>query len=199
MEKKINIAELLKDCPKGKNTWEGFHRPFKDGDIITTIIRKNYVFYSIYKNIKDKEIMTYVDYCPNEDRIYNFNGVLCFADEIIEQRLSTEEEKQKLFDAIKENGYKWNAETKTLEKLPKFKVGDRIRKGNPIELEPEDVEIISDDKGDISTTYWNQVRVQASIGAMQVILGKNNYGTYKDIALQAVGYADALVKELKKQ
>ena len=33
---------------------------------------------------------------------------------------------------------------------------------------------------------------------MQVILGKNNYDTYKDIAAQAVEYADALVKELKK-
>lgn len=43
-------------------------------------------------------------------------------------RLATEEEKQKLFDAIKANGYRWNDETKTLEKLivPKFKVGDRI-------------------------------------------------------------------------
>ena len=71
--------------------------------------------------------------------------------------------------------------------------------GNPIELKPEDVELISDDKGDTSTIDWNQVRVQASIGAMQVILGKNNYDTYKDIAAQAVGYADALVKELKKQ
>ena len=37
-------------------------------------------------------------------------------------RFATEEEKQKLFQAIKDNGYKWNAETKTLEKLvePKF-------------------------------------------------------------------------------
>ena len=37
-------------------------------------------------------------------------------------RLATEEEKQRLFDAIKERGYKWNAETKMLEKLikPKF-------------------------------------------------------------------------------
>lgn len=69
--------------------------------------------------------------------------------------------------------------------------------GNPIELAPEDVELISDDKGDASTTYWNQVRVQASIGAMQVILSKNNYDTYKDIAILAVGYADALIKELK--
>ena len=71
--------------------------------------------------------------------------------------------------------------------------------GNPIELKPEDVELISDDNGDTSITDWNQVRVQASIGAMQVILGKNNYDTYKDIAADAVGYADALVKELKKQ
>ena len=70
--------------------------------------------------------------------------------------------------------------------------------GNPIELKPEDVELISDDNGDTSTTYWNQVRVQASIGAMQVLLGKNNYDTYKDIATQAVGYADSLIKELKK-
>ena len=38
-------------------------------------------------------------------------------------------EKQKLFDIIKENGYKWNPETKTLEKMiiPKFKVGDKIQ------------------------------------------------------------------------
>lgn len=71
--------------------------------------------------------------------------------------------------------------------------------GNPIELKPEDVELISDNNRDTSTTDWNQVRVQASIGAMQVILGRNNYDTYKDIAADAVGYADALVKELKKQ
>ena len=44
-------------------------------------------------------------------------------------RLATEKEKQKLFDAIKANGYKWNPETKTLVKLvePKFKVGDSIQ------------------------------------------------------------------------
>ena len=43
------------------------------------------------------------------------------------------EEKQKLFDAIKENGYHWNSETKTLEKLPKFKVEDREVLDNLIE------------------------------------------------------------------
>ena len=70
--------------------------------------------------------------------------------------------------------------------------------GNPIELNPEDVELISDDNGDASTTGWNQVRAQASIGAMQVLLGKGIYA-YKDLAIHAVGYADALVEELKNK
>lgn len=42
-------------------------------------------------------------------------------------RLANEEEKQKLFDAIKANGYKWNSLTKTLE--PKFKNGDVVVSG----------------------------------------------------------------------
>jgi hypothetical protein len=60
---------------------------------------------------------------------------MCSVDRISEIRLATEEEKQKLFDAIKVNGYKWNFETKTLGKLPKFKVGDRIiLKDNPYNI-----------------------------------------------------------------
>lgn len=71
--------------------------------------------------------------------------------------------------------------------------------GNPIELKPEEVELIPNVKEDnSSTTDWNQVRVQASIGAMQVILSRATCCTYKEIAAQAVGYADALVKELKE-
>ena len=44
-------------------------------------------------------------------------------------RFATEEEKQKLFKTIQENGYKWNPETKKLEMLvkPHFKVGDKVR------------------------------------------------------------------------
>lgn len=44
-------------------------------------------------------------------------------------RFATKEEKERLFKAIKDNGYKWNTVSKTLEKLvkPKFKVGDLIK------------------------------------------------------------------------
>lgn len=39
--------------------------------------------------------------------------------------LATEEEKQKLFDVLAKNGYKWNAETKELEKvLPRAAKGE---------------------------------------------------------------------------
>ena len=48
-------------------------------------------------------------------------------------RFATEDEKKKLFDAIKEDGLKWNDETKTLEELSvsRFKVGDRVQWRDP--------------------------------------------------------------------
>ena len=173
MKEKINIAELLKDCPsdmeldctmfenvtlsyvsenvmfpikiktpigkislnkyggytsnelskcvifpKGKTTWEGFQRPFKDGDIVAT---ENGLFIGIIKIESGMQRYAYVS-------INNVNNLSRNAPYIFE-RLATEEEKQKLFNAIKDNGYKWNVEQKTLEKLvePRFKVGDRIK------------------------------------------------------------------------
>ena len=44
--------------------------------------------------------------------------------------LTTKEQCDILFQKIKEAGYKWDPETKTLMKLPKFKVGDRIKDKN---------------------------------------------------------------------
>lgn len=197
MEKKINIAELLKDCPqgmeldstmydnlyfdsldadyngiiicytliagtktfisftkygtfnnhmgakcvifpKGKTTWEGFvtHCLFKDGDILAYTGSYTTVF--IYRN-KDNEpkyaTSFYVGYTIGRSycnfHIYNKSTLIALNGDC-DVRHATEEEKQKLFDEIKANGYKWDAETKTLEKLvePKFKVGDKVRYKN---------------------------------------------------------------------
>jgi hypothetical protein len=106
---------------KEKTTWEGFQRPFKDGDIVAT---NSGCFIGIVKVKNNMQVGTYcaIDYRDyfkvNPDYVFN--------------RFATKEEKQKLFDAIKENGYNWNAETKDLEKLvePKFKVGDKIKYKN---------------------------------------------------------------------
>ena len=117
--------------PKGKTTWEGFQRPFKDGDIVAT---ENGIFIGI---VKVKNNMQVGAYCA-----INEIGTLSINVSYVFERLATEEERQKLFKAIKDNGYKWNAENKTLEKLvnPNFKVGNKIiRKGRkgidyPIEV-----------------------------------------------------------------
>ena len=115
--------------PKGKTTWEGFHRPFKDGDIV--YIRDEYsdatfTYVAILKQVeKGGHIYSHCFY-NYEDAEFSTDDYLY---DIYRIRFATEEEKQKLFQAIKDNGYKWNAETKTLEKLIelKFKVEDRIR------------------------------------------------------------------------
>lgn len=114
--------------PKGKNTWEGFVPPckFKDGDIVASR-SGDYIFML-------KKAHTYKD-----DDVYKvYNGTCYFGLSSSKflltkegkwyfDRLATEEEKQKLFQAVKDNGYRWNNETKTLEKLRMFKVGDRVR------------------------------------------------------------------------
>ena len=100
--------------PKGKTTWEGFVPPckFKDGDVMAT---KNtcgiHIF--IYNNTTDED--NRYGYYVALTCIGNFkiNGVCSGRT----YRLATEEEKGKLFQAIKENGYKWDEETKTLDKL----------------------------------------------------------------------------------
>lgn len=169
MEKRINIAEILKDCPKGmelnctmfdnvtlegvvsdenypiqirvgkdqiknlsaygewykfidnskcvifpkeKTSWIGFVSPckFKEGDIVFTSINSIVI-------IKDKSDEYndpyYTTYCGMDDSGF----FLCATVRAV--RFATEEEKDKLFKAIKDNGYKWNAEKKCLEKLEK--------------------------------------------------------------------------------
>ncbi len=112
---------------KSKTTWEGFILPceFKDGDIIAD----EHGNIAIYKGAMwyNKKLANY--YCgyrkldnkflPEPKRDGHFGLIK-------ELHYATEEEKTKLFDVIKANGYKWNKETKTLEKLSKFKIGDWV-------------------------------------------------------------------------
>ena len=117
--------------PKGKTTWEGFQRPFKDGDILSYQY-EGFTNRTIYIYMQHSRMNTtyYVALSGNFDSDFMINdkeecALNGYNDSV---RLATEEEKEKLFQAIKDNGYRWNAETKTLEKLvkPKFKVGNKI-------------------------------------------------------------------------
>lgn len=96
--------------PKGKTTWEGFHRPFNDGDIIT-----NNEFIAIFHKFECGHMYYHCWYNSHTDTSkFKIDFGIGFIDEY---HLATEEEKAKLFDAIKANGYHWNEETKTIEKL----------------------------------------------------------------------------------
>jgi hypothetical protein len=98
---------------------------FKDGDIITC--SNHYcTFVAIYKHMCNQlSFYRYVALILDEKMKFSPD---CTASDFSNPRFATEEEKSKLFKAIKDNGYKWNEETKTLDKLieQKFKVGDWV-------------------------------------------------------------------------
>jgi hypothetical protein len=142
--------------PKGKTTWEGFQRPFKDGDIVAfdNPYRERLEIF-IFKDKKENNTLSTCYLMLDGDELYLEEGMYYIT------RLATEEEKEKLFNAIKDSGYKWNAETKTLEKLikPKFKLGDNIRTKDTSAIygvtEVREDCYILDDK-DIYLTFKNQ-------------------------------------------
>lgn len=201
MNENLNLAEILKDCPKGtklwsplcgecefdrlnmgtiickkqneqeitftsggyymipvfdncecvifpskdQRDWSKFQIPFKDGDVIYVRTRLfNWV--SIFKKVTKYKIVTYADYNLDNNDFYgadNDETTLCQTNAILEKRIATEEEKQKLFKAIKEHGYTWNAVAKTLEEVvvPKF---------DPATLKPFDRVLVRD----VLTDKW---------------------------------------------
>ena len=112
--------------PKGKTTWEGFQRPFKDGDVLA--FDDNIIV--IFKDFYNKK--TFHSYCHIEDGVFSISKVDCpdwWNGEGFKP--ATKEQRAFLFQKMKEAGYGWNSETKTLERLivPKFKVGDWVTDG----------------------------------------------------------------------
>ena len=103
---------------------------FEDGDIIAfgnlgfpPIMA---IFKRYWKNdINDPGLIYHV--CLHMGTVDYYNGVLCNSDNL---RLATEEEKQKLFDALKKDGKQWNTERKCIEELPRntheFKPFDKV-------------------------------------------------------------------------
>lgn len=69
--------------------------------------------------------------------------------------------------------------------------------GNPIEMKPEDVELIQEQTED---EHWQDVRERAAIAALGGLMANSEFGgTSLDYANIAVEYADALVEQLKKK
>ena len=116
-------AEIDLFPSKDQRDWSKWHRPFVDGDIFVCLnLCGNHI--AIYNNAERSNFYGYYVMVANNGSSISIDG-FCSGDYY---RLATEEEKQKLFDVIKENGYKWNAETKTLEKIKKEKFDPKTLK-----------------------------------------------------------------------
>ena len=113
--------------PKGKTTWEGFVPPceFKDGDIIADE-HGNIAIYKGTMWYNKKLAGYYCGYRKSDERFLpepKRDGHFGLIEEL---HHATEEEKEKLFQVIIDNGYRWNTETKTLEKLFPYNIGTKV-------------------------------------------------------------------------
>ena len=122
-----------------KGEWNGYRKScndlmideseFEDGDIIAFGCEEDNPIIGIFKALSAYGRYTHCDYF---DLLHNGTMKFSPAEEFINDnlRLATEEEKQKLFDALKEDGKCWNSEKKCLEEIARkdrdFKAFERV-------------------------------------------------------------------------
>ena len=112
------LGECIIFPSKEQRDWSKWQRPFVDGDFV---VQGEYGQIFILKEIKDVNKSDYrgkcyIGYDYKNCEIYP-KGDWWF------DKHATEEEKQRLIDTLKENGYEWDAEKKELKKIePKFDI-----------------------------------------------------------------------------
>ena len=107
---KITIPENCKATIKDNQIIIEEQKEFKEGDILHSKITDIVVIFSHYTR-DDKHIFgSYFDSINNDPNTDWFTEKF---------RLATEKEKQAFFDELKAKGLRWNAETKTMEKIRK--------------------------------------------------------------------------------
>lgn len=101
---------------------------FKDGDIVYMGNAWNEYIGIIKNRTSGNQIETYA-HCHKDSKEEVVLGLWLNKNDSDELRLATNSEKQQLFDALAKEGKAWDAETKTLEDLPKkceFKPFDKV-------------------------------------------------------------------------
>lgn len=114
-------AECLLFPSKDQRDWSKFQRPFEDGEVVaySNSYREHSQIF-IFKDKKENSTLSNCYLMLDGDELDIEEGAYYVT------RLATEEEKKKLFDAIKANGYKWNEETKTLEKMVESHTTEKV-------------------------------------------------------------------------
>lgn len=92
----------------------------KDGDVVFVKGALEHIL--IYKEEKSENIVAYADLV--DSILSNVSSHAVCKANVVDLRPATEEEKKKLFDKLKEEGYEWNSEKKELVRLkwkPKYR------------------------------------------------------------------------------
>ena len=113
----ISNIEETKGGKLNLSTLEIERQPeFKDGDILTFL---GFIF--IFKNMHDSMVYSHVSCDTDYKDCIRLNADKPFASNIFiaDFKYATEEEKQRLFDALAKKGKQWDAEKKQIVDLPK--------------------------------------------------------------------------------
>ena len=126
----------------------------KDGDILYGGSIAECII--IYKGTGEQgEVLSYAGLIPPFKKLSIFKEPdIVFGCTIDYTRYATEEEKQRLFDALAKEGKRWNAEKKQIEDLPRW----RAEKGNIYYYISEnrlEVDCTSDSHGLCDDNYYN--------------------------------------------
>ena len=137
-------------------------REFKDGDVLTSRLNNKFIFIFKEDELKQKKNQNGYYVCHKTNHIMNVatKDNLLFCGYKIDVRLATEEEKQLLFDKMKEQRLLWNAEKKRVEKIRW-----RAEKGRSFLIVDADsgvCKIFEDNEESVSTLYnaYNYFRTE---------------------------------------
>ena len=88
----------------------------KDGEIVTVTTKSDMSYTCFFKGYVNGCIYSYGGLSYSLNRFFD-DDLVCCSKQLETIYPATEEEKKKLFDKLKEEGYEWKAETKELVKL----------------------------------------------------------------------------------
>lgn len=111
---KDNVVVIEKEKKEEAKTQD-----FKDGDVLTSRFDNKVVFIFKEDELKQKDNRNGYYVCHTADYVIDVptKDSLFFCGHKKDVRLATEKEKQLLFAKMKEQGLKWNAEEKRVEKI----------------------------------------------------------------------------------
>ena len=115
----ITIPEGCKAIVKDGSVVFEKVQDFKDGDVLTSLFDNKVVFIFKEDELKQKDNKNGYYVCLTADYFIDVStkDSLSFCGYKEDVRLATDEEKQLLFDKMKEQGLRWNAEEKRVEKI----------------------------------------------------------------------------------